>query len=185
MCAWRLQWWRRSSRTCSFSGCRPSSPTRAFVEFTFMTLAFMSQPLSASLRPREEGSEWSRSSGSMELGLAADELRTPWVFWQSHPSHTSCHSPAHPIPFPLASGPTFFLPRVSLRGSVAEVTGKMSCRAAPALGLEHDGPGESALTGWRKTTSAGVESSWAPPGGELSRPPASPSHSSPCTRTHK
>ena len=133
-CAWRLQWWRRSSRTCSFSGCRPSPPTRAFVEFTFMTLAFMRQHLSASLRPREEGSEWSRSSGSMELCLAADELRTPWVFWQSHPSHTSCHSPAHPIPFPLASGPTFFLPRVSLRGSVAEVTGKMSCRVSQHQG---------------------------------------------------
>lgn len=59
--------------------------------------------------------------GGREPGLAADELRTPWVFWQ--PSfHTPAGLPlAHPIPFPLASGPTFFSPasqfkRFSSRG---------------------------------------------------------------------
>lgn len=134
MHAWRFQRRLRSSHARSFPGCRPSPPTRAFVEFTFMTLAFMSQYLTASLCPIEEGSEWSSFSEAVELGLAADELRTPWVFWQSHPSHTSCHSLAHPIPFPLASGPTFFLLRVSLRGSVAEVTGKMGCRVSQHQG---------------------------------------------------
>ena len=52
-----------------------------------MPLAFMSQHLTASLCPIEKGSKWSSFSESVELGLAADELRTPWVFWQSHPSH--------------------------------------------------------------------------------------------------
>ena len=136
MHVWRLQRWQRSSHTRSFPGCRPSPPTRAFVEFTVMPLAFMSQHLTASLCPIEKGSKWSSFSESVELGLAADELRTPWVFWQSHPSHTRCHSLAHPIPFPLASGPTFFLPRVSLRGSVAEVTGKMHCRVSQHQGNE-------------------------------------------------